>query len=102
MKLAQVVQEYVGLKQAMGSRFHAESVILKAFCRAMEDAALAEVTAEHLHKGSPALIEGRLQQRSWKTEDGQKRHKLEVVARSVKFLGQRPDADDSSGEDVPF
>ena len=48
MKISQVVQEYVGLKQAMGSRFHAESVILKAFCRAMEDAALAEVTAERV------------------------------------------------------
>ncbi len=48
MKLSQVVQEYVGLKQAMGSRFHAESVILKAFCKAMEDAPLAEVTAERV------------------------------------------------------
>ena len=48
MKLSQIVQEYVGLKQAMGSRFHAEAVILKAFCKAMEDAPLAEVTAERV------------------------------------------------------
>jgi site-specific recombinase XerD len=48
MKISQVAQEYVGLKQAMGSRFHAESVILKAFSKAMEDAPLAEVTAERV------------------------------------------------------
>lgn len=30
MKLSQAIQEYVGLKQAMGSRFHAEAVILSS------------------------------------------------------------------------
>jgi len=48
MKLSQVVQQYVDLKQAMGSRFHAESAILKAFCKAMEDVPLAEVKAERV------------------------------------------------------
>ena len=65
---------------------------------------LAEVTAQYLHKGSPALVEGRLQQRSWETEDGSKRHKLEIVARSVKFLGNgHRDAENSNDdENVPF
>ena len=67
---------------------------------------LAEVTAEYLHKGNPAFIEGRLQQRSWETEDGQKRHKLEVVAKSVQFLsGGRPSQEGDGAEadnDVPF
>jgi len=48
MKISQVAQEYVGLKQAMGSRFHTESVILNAFSKAMEDAPLVEVTAERV------------------------------------------------------
>jgi integrase/recombinase XerD len=48
MKLSQVVQEYVGLKQAMGSRFHAEAVILTAFCKAMDDAPLATITAKRV------------------------------------------------------
>lgn len=48
MKLSHVVQQYVDLKQAMGSRFHAESVILKAFCHAMEDVPLAEIQAERV------------------------------------------------------
>ena len=63
---------------------------------------LAEVTAEYLHKGSPAFIEGRLQQRSWETEDGSRRYKLEVVARSVKFLGDGKRNQDGSDDDVPF
>ena len=48
MKLSQVVQQYVDLKQAMGSRFHTELVILKAFCKAMEDVPLAEVEPERV------------------------------------------------------
>jgi site-specific recombinase XerD len=46
MKLAQVIRDYVDLKQAMGSRFHSEAVILKAFSRNIGDIAIAEVTAE--------------------------------------------------------
>ena len=63
---------------------------------------LAEVTAEYLDKGSPALIEGRLQQQSWETEDGQKRYKMEVVARSVQFLGGNRENSDEDDSDVPF
>jgi len=48
MKLSQVVQQYVDLKQAMGSRFHAESVILKAFCKSMEDVSMDEVKADRV------------------------------------------------------
>ncbi len=32
MKLAQAVHDYIVLKQSMGSRFHTEATILKAFC----------------------------------------------------------------------
>lgn len=49
MNLAQVIQDSVGLKQAMGSRFHAEAVILKAFSRSIGDLPLTEVTAEHIN-----------------------------------------------------
>jgi len=48
MKISQAAQEYVELKQTMGSRFRAESVILKAFSKALEDAILADVTAEQV------------------------------------------------------
>jgi integrase/recombinase XerD len=49
MKLTQVIRDYVDLKQAMGSRFHTEAVILKAFARSVGDLALTEVTTEHVH-----------------------------------------------------
>lgn len=39
-----------------------------------------------LRKGSAVLIEGRLQSRSWETQEGQQRNVLEVVANRVQFL----------------
>jgi single-strand DNA-binding protein len=52
----------------------------------------AEACGENLSKGSPILVEGRLQSRSWETEDGQKRSIMEVVAERVQFLGPRKGA----------
>lgn len=60
----------------------------------------AEVAAQYLDKGRSVLIEGRLQQRRWETEDGQKRSKHEIVAEQVKFLGDKPHGelgDDQAG-----
>jgi integrase/recombinase XerD len=48
MQLTQVVRDYVDLKQAMGSRFHTEAIILKAFCRTVGAITIAEVTAEQV------------------------------------------------------
>ncbi len=44
----------------------------------------AETTAQYLKKGSMALIEGRIQTRSWE-QDGQKRYRTEIVADRVQF-----------------
>jgi single-strand DNA-binding protein len=46
----------------------------------------AETVSEYLSKGHLALIEGRLQWRSWETPEGQKRSKHEVVANNVQFM----------------
>jgi single-strand DNA-binding protein len=74
----------------------------------------AEPVGDYLHKGSQAIIEGRLRQRTWETADGQKRHKHEVVADRVHFLGVRTqdaeaemppvDADELANDDtnIPF
>jgi len=43
MKLSQAVHDYVVLKQSMGSRFRTEATILKAFCKALGDVAIADV-----------------------------------------------------------
>ena len=52
-------------------------------------AKLAELCTDYLTKGSPVAIEGRLQSRSWETEDGQKRSVVEIVAENVQFLGKQ-------------
>lgn len=46
----------------------------------------AENAVKYLSKGSKAMIEGRLQQRRWETEVGEKRSKHEVVAESILYL----------------
>lgn len=46
----------------------------------------AETCGEYLHKGSPALIEGRLQLDQWEGPQGEKRSKLKVRADRVQFL----------------
>lgn len=57
----------------------------------------AESCAEYLHKGRTVFIEGRLNFRSWETEQGQKRNKLDVVAINVQFLS-RPEKSDRTDE----
>jgi single-strand DNA-binding protein len=46
-----------------------------------------ENCAKYLLKGKSALVEGRLQNRSYETQDGQKRTVTEIVADNVQFLG---------------
>lgn len=46
----------------------------------------AENCCKYLKKGNPLFVEGRLQQKKWETEDGQKRSKLEVIGERVQFL----------------
>jgi integrase len=43
MKLAQVVHDYIALKQSLGFRFHTEATILKAFCNALGEVAIVAV-----------------------------------------------------------
>lgn len=49
----------------------------------------AENAAKYLSKGSKAMIEGRLQQRRWETETGDKRSKHEVVAENIVYLNTK-------------
>ncbi len=42
-----------------------------------------------LEKGSPVMVEGRLQLDQWEDQSGMKKSKLRVVAESVQFLGSR-------------
>ena len=60
----------------------------------------AETAGEYLAKGRMALIEGRLQWRSWEGQDGQKRSKHEVIADRVQFMS-RGSRDESMGRSGP-
>jgi len=80
----------------------------------------AETVGEYLKKGDPLFVEGRLQSRTWETDDKQKRSIIEVVAQRVQFLtrgkggaGESPEAAEEEGapqaapasgseEDIPF
>jgi single-strand DNA-binding protein len=62
---------------------------------------LAELCSQFLRKGREVLVSGVLKQDRWidaKTQ--QPRSKLKVVAREVKFVGPRPDAEPAEPKDV--
>ena len=61
----------------------------------------AESCGEYLDKGSPIMVEGRLQTRDWETKDGQKRSVVEVVAERVQFMGRSKSAAASAPGGVP-
>jgi len=44
---------------------------------------MAENASESLQKGTRVVVTGRLEQRSWETQDGEKRSKIEVVADEI-------------------
>ena len=50
---------------------------------------LADQVSQHLSKGRLVAVEGRLQIRSYETQDGQKRKVAEVVADAVRFLDRK-------------
>ena len=61
---------------------------------------LAELCGQHQTKGSPVLVEGRLQMDTWE-RDGVKHQKIKVRATLIKFLsrGDRPNGGYSRGVD---
>jgi len=58
-----------------------------------------ETCGEYLSKGRGVFIEGRLENSTWETEDGQKRSKIRVVATNVQFLPRSSSTDEA---DVPY
>lgn len=77
---------------------------------------IAEACGNNLSKGNRALVDGRLQIRSYEAKDGSKRWISEVIASSVTFLKHKADKDgaattgdtlssntmDCFGESIPF
>ncbi len=60
---------------------------------------VGELCGNSLAKGSRALVDGRLQIRSYEAKDGSgKRWVTEVIAATVQFLDRKPSASQSHGE----
>lgn len=55
----------------------------------------AETASEHLSKGMPVYIEGRLRVEEFTDRDGKQRHSLEVTATDMQFLGGGRDRDEA-------
>lgn len=63
---------------------------------------LAEQVSQYMSKGRMVAVEGRLQIRSYETQDGQKRKVAEVVADGVRFLDRaRPGGGTPGGGGPP-
>jgi single-strand DNA-binding protein len=60
----------------------------------------AENCSQYLNKGAGVLVDGRLQQRRWETDDGQKRSKVEIVAQNIQFMPKKGQAGAAGEEDV--
>ena len=65
---------------------------------------VGEIIAQYTSKGSPLLVSGRLDQRSYEDKDGNKRTVSECIADDVQFLGgpRRDNAPGGYDDDYPF
>lgn len=61
---------------------------------------LADICGQLLHKGDKVYVEGRLQTRDWKGDDGQERKTTEVVIDNMILLRSPSGASYEGGDDV--
>lgn len=70
-----------------------------SFINCVAWARTGETIAQYLGKGSPILVSGRLDQRSWEDkESGQKRSTMEVVVEDFNFVGGGRNNDSAPAE----
>jgi single-strand DNA-binding protein len=60
---------------------------------------LAESCRDRLKKGSAVLVDGELQSRSWKSDEGHNRSIVEIKARRIQFLNKRLIGTEDNGSD---
>jgi single-strand DNA-binding protein len=61
--------------------------------------AIAEIAQKYCQKGTTVMIEGRLQNRSWIGNDGQKKYATDIIAEKFQ-LGQKPNGVSNTGTAV--
>ena len=57
----------------------------------------AEFISKYFHKSSSIFVQGALQQRSWETQDGQKRTVLEVQVDDARFVDSKSEMEERTG-----
>lgn len=73
----------------------------------------AQFVSQYFRKGTPIFVEGRLQEREWTDQQGDKRKIIEIIAEDVNFVESKTAASDtsttepkyvdvSSDDDLPF
>jgi len=58
----------------------------------------AEIVADRAHKGARVTLQGRLRVSSWE-QDGEKRSRVDVVARNVRIAAKQPVTEESATPD---
>jgi single-strand DNA-binding protein len=60
---------------------------------------LAEIVGEYVRKGTKLYVEGKLQTTSWQDrQSGEKKYRIEIVARDIILLGSRENGEKGSIE----
>lgn len=62
----------------------------------------ADLIYQYLRKGSLVGIDGRLQNRSYETQSGEKRYVTEVITETVQFLESKKDGESNTQEADPY
>ncbi len=63
---------------------------------------LAESCRDNLRKSAAVLVDGELQSRTWKAQDGSSRTVVEIKARRIQFLNKRKKSADDDDEHSGF
>lgn len=82
---------------AVNSKFGEKETVDYIDCNAWGKS--GEIIAQYQKKGSPILVSGRLQQRTWE-QDGQKRSKIDVVVNEFNFVGGKGEVETAKSDDL--
>ncbi len=60
----------------------------------------AEFMESYFKKGQEILLSGRLQNRQWETDSGEKRYATDIIAEKVEFCGSKSESNASPKEET--
>jgi len=63
---------------------------------------LAELVLQHIKPGTEIYIEGRFNNRSWKTPDGETKFETEVIVEKLELLSEKQKSEKPQEEQIPF